>query len=129
MPQPPKRPKPGPWTSKDRGPAFAFWNTGGSPLAMWRDGVVLPLILAIVGLVPLVTGHFEAKGRGGTLVLDGAPARVLGLAVIAFGACWHVHSFWERHERLSWYSHRAMIVAGLVFLGSIGYLACSAFAR
>jgi hypothetical protein len=81
------------------------------------------LIPALFGLWPLIAGHFEMRVRGGLLVLDGAPARALGLAAIALGACVHFYYFWGAHDRLSSYSQPAQIIAALVFLGALGFIA------
>ena len=47
MPQPPRRPKPGLWTRKDRslgGSGLSPEGSGSSGIAVWRDGVGLALI-------------------------------------------------------------------------------------
>ncbi len=101
MPQKPRRPTPNVWNRKERGPDASIWDSGSSSIAAWRDGVVLPLIPALLGLFPLISGHFEAMARGSRLVLDGGPARALGMAAIAFGACLHFHNFWGTNPTLS----------------------------
>jgi hypothetical protein len=126
MPKHTGRMKPGPWTRKDRGPSgsgLSFEGSGRSDLAAWRDGVGLAVIPALFGLWPLVTGHFVMSVRGGQLALNGAPARALGIAAIALGACVHFHYFWGAHDRLSAYSQPAQVAAALVFLGALGYIA------
>jgi hypothetical protein len=44
-------------------------------LGVWRDGVGLALIPALLGLWPPITGHFAIRTRGGRAVLAGAPSR------------------------------------------------------
>jgi hypothetical protein len=96
------RPKPSSWTRKDH-PRFESlcWSesSGRSPVAAWRDGVVLAAISVLIGLWPLMMGHFAMSARGGHIVLDGAPARALGIAAIAIGACLHFHFFWAADDR------------------------------
>lgn len=118
-----KRLKQGPWNRKDRG-GGSMGDPGGSALAQWRNGIILPLIPVVLGLFPLISGHFESivRVRGKMIVLDGPPARLLGVAAIAFGACLHIHYFWEGHETLAEFSQPVLIVAGLVFLTAIGFL-------
>jgi hypothetical protein len=130
MPKPSRRPKPGLWTRKDRsfGESGLFSEgSGRSGIAVWRDGVVLALVPALIGLYPFITGHFAMRTRGGWLVLDGAPARALGIAAIALGACVHFHFFWDAHDHLSHYSQPAQVVAALVFFAALGYLAYATF--
>jgi hypothetical protein len=130
MPRPKKRSKPGPSTRKDRGSVGSGISSGGigqSGLAVWRDGVALALIPALIGLWPLSTGHFVMPTRGANLVLDGAPARALGIAAIALGAGVHFYFFWEAYDRLSPFSRPAQVVAGLVFFGALGYIAYATF--
>jgi hypothetical protein len=126
MPKPSRRPRPGPWARKDRtfGESGLFSEgSGRSGIAVWRDGVALALIPALLGLYPLITGHLAMRTRGGNLVLDGAPARALGLAAIALGACIHFHFFWSAHDDLSPYSQPAQIVAALLFFGAWCWIA------
>jgi hypothetical protein len=126
MRQPSRRPKPGLWTRKNHrlgGSGLSSEGSGRSEIVVWRDGVVLALIPVLLGLYPLIAGHFEMRTRGGKLVLDGAPARALGLAAIALGACVHVHFFWDAHDDLSAYSQLAQVTAALVFLGALAYIA------
>jgi hypothetical protein len=78
------------------------------------------MIPAVVGLIPLVTGHLEYTVKGGRVTIDGAPARALGLAALALGACLHVHFFWQRHEGLSEYGQPVLVASALVMLGSLG---------
>src|SRR5262249_9134746 len=126
MRQPPRGRQPGLWTRKDRSRGvWDLWSSGSgrSELAVWRDGVVLALIPVLLGLIPLITGHFETPRGRGHLVLDGAPARALGLAAIAFGACVHFHFYWGVRDDLSSYSQLGQIGAVVVFLAAMGYIA------
>lgn len=128
MPKSTRRTNPGLWNRKDRGlggSGLSFEGSGRSDLAVWRDGVGLAVILALFGLWPLIAGHFEIRLRGSPLVLDGAPARALGIAAIALGACLHVHYFWDTRDRLAPYAQPALVVAALVFLGALGFVAYS----
>src|SRR5262249_43320117 len=128
--KPSSRPKPGPCTRKDRssgGSGMVSEGSGRSRIAVWRDGVALALIPVLIGLYPLIAGHFAMRTRGGTLVLDGAPARALGLGAVALGACVHFHFFWGADDDLSPYSRPAQIVAALVFFGALGYIAYARF--
>src|SRR5262249_12507260 len=59
MPKRPRRPKPSVWIRKDGGPDTSALDSGQSPIAVWRDGVVLPLIPVLFGLFPLASGHVE----------------------------------------------------------------------
>jgi hypothetical protein len=102
-------------------------GSGRSGIAVWRDGVALALIPVLLGLYPLIAGHFAMRTRGGNLVLDGAPARAFGLAAIALGAGIHFHFFWDAHEDLSPYSQPAQVVAALVFFGALAYIAYAKF--
>lgn len=106
-----------------RGPVSSLFGSGGSSLSMVRNGIVLALIPVLWGLFPLISGHYEHRGRGGRTVLDGWSARALGLAAIALGACLHVHFYWSRHDSLSEFRRPAMVVSVLVFLGALGFLA------
>ena len=66
MPKQRRRPNPGPWNRKGRelgGSNLAFEGSGQSDLAVWRDGIGLALIPALIGLWPLLTGHLRS-GRG-----------------------------------------------------------------
>src|SRR5262245_31294541 len=103
--------------------SVSFSDGSRSSLGMWRDGMVLAAIVALVGLYPLLVGHFAVTSRGSRLVLDGGPARALGLAIISLAACLHFHFFWQRHEVLSDYSQAAMIIGAFVFLASLAYIA------
>jgi hypothetical protein len=127
MPQPSRRPRPGSWPRKDRSLGelgLSPEGSGSSGIAIWRDGVGLAAIPALLGLVPLVTGHFEMWMRHGSrLVLDGAPARALGIAALAFGACVHFHFYWGARKDLSPYSQAAQVGAAVVFLAALGYIA------
>jgi hypothetical protein len=102
-------------------------GSGRSGIAVWRDGVALALIPALLGLYPLIAGHFAIRTRSWNLVLDGAPARALGLAAIALGACIHFHFYWDAHEDLSPYSQPAQVAAALVFFGALAYIAYARF--
>ena len=88
---------------------------------MIREGIVLASLPALFGLLPLLTGHFEWTTRGHRVSIDGAPARALGLAAIAFGFCLHVHFYWEPHENLTEHAQPAMIASALIMLASLGY--------
>jgi hypothetical protein len=126
MPKIPRRPKPGPRSRKDRdlrGSGLSSEGSGQSDLAVWRDGVGLTLIPTLFGLWPLITGHFALRTRGGQLALDGAPARALGLAGIALGACVLFHFFWAARERFASYSQPAQVAAALAFVGALGFIA------
>jgi hypothetical protein len=81
----------------------------------------LPLLLALLGVFPLVTGHLEVTARHARIVLDGLPARAAGLAPLALGFCMHVYSFWRTDPNLSRHATPALAVSVLVFLGSLGY--------
>jgi hypothetical protein len=114
-----RRPKQNVWTRKERGPTVPALDSGHSPIALWRDGVVLPLIPALFGFSCLVSGHFKYR----SLVLDGGPARALGVAALAFGASIHFHTFWGTGRSLSPYSQPALVAGGALFLAMLAFIA------
>jgi hypothetical protein len=107
--------------NKDRDRAEALWSAGGSSLSMVREGIIVAAIPALFGLLPLLTGHIQYHTRAGMVTIDGAPARVLGLAAIALGFCVHVHFYWEPHKALSKHARPAMFASALVLVASLAY--------
>lgn len=97
-------------------------SSGRGSLTMWRDGVGMALVPVLYGAFPLLSGHADLSGRGGTRVLEGGSARALGLAAIAVGAFIHFHNFWGSHPALERYRAPGEIAAIVAFILSIGYL-------
>lgn len=120
------RPEPGIWTRKDHGIRnleSLLQSSGRGSLTMLRTGVVLAVIIACVGLLPLISGQADFRtGRGGRIHLVGTEARALGVAVLAAAAFIHFHFYWGAHKKLSEHQGIGKIVAFAVFIAAVAFL-------
>jgi len=75
-------------------PREGFW-------AKWFGGMIAPLVLAIWGLVNIVTQHGFLGGRTGRVEIEGAKAIAFGVAKLGLALALHAHYFLLNTGRIS----------------------------
>ena len=85
-------PVPPPAPSTNKGAACVFNGCIGFILVMFALYVLVTFSEAIVGLI---TGHLYLLGRGGTLVVEGIPGRIISALILMFilFIAWRVKKF------------------------------------
>lgn len=102
-------------------PAQGFWP-------QWFGGVALPLAVMGYGVYGLVTGTALLPGRNTPgLVLHGAAAVALSVALIGAGVFLHCHYFWGNVYHLHWLATLGKVAGLSAFIGCMGYVIARSF--
>lgn len=96
-----------------------------SPWAKWFGGMVVPLLIAIVGISNCISKQAVFSGDGADLNLHGKNAIAMGIALLSVSAFLHTHYFWGNLERMRQYSDFGKTISAIAFIGSFGYVCWS----
>lgn len=94
-----------------------FTASDSSPSSKLFGGIIGPLLIAVVGIVNIVTQQAHIGRRYHSLI-EGEPAIFIGIERIALALLMHSHFFWTVTEKLYPYANVAKIVTFLIWLAS-----------
>ena len=95
---------------------------------MWLMGVAAASVPIAYGTYCFHRGQALLVGQNTSMELNGPAAKSLAIAIMAIGGFMHFHWFWGLNRKLLPLSPLGKLFSAIIFIISIGYMACKILA-